>query len=116
MDFSLLVELFEKVSSTRKRLEILDFVSTFFIELKENPEYSINLEKIIYLMRGTLYPEILEQPKLGLAEKSLIDFLSRYYSVDINKLKNNLRKSGDLGITAEWVARKLKSKNTRITR
>ena len=115
MDFSLLVALFEKVSSTNKRLEILDFLSEFFIKIKENPEYSKNLEKIVYLMRGTLYPEILEQPKLGLAEKSLIDFLSRYYSVDLNKLKTHVRKSGDLGVTAESIARKLKSKKGQIT-
>ena len=63
MDFSLLVELFEKVSSTRKRLEILDFLSSFFVKLKENPNYAENLEKIIYLMQGTLYPEILEYQK-----------------------------------------------------
>ncbi|MHA1727419.1 MAG: ATP-dependent DNA ligase, partial [Promethearchaeota archaeon] len=106
---------YEKISSTRKRLEILDYLTNFFTELKKRPEDSADLEKIIYLSKGIIYPEIMSQPKLGLAEKTLTDFISKYYSVSNSKMKSILKKTGDLGSTAEKIAITRKGKKGQLT-
>ncbi len=106
MEFETLVSYYEKISSTSKRLEILDLLSQLFMYIRDNPNKvdEGDLEKIIYLTQGTLYAEISEQPKLGLAEKTLLDLLSSYFAVDSAKVKSMMVKTGDLGETAASLA------------
>jgi DNA ligase-1 len=106
MEFETLVTYYEKISATTKRLEILEILSQLFTFIRDNPDNldEGDLEKIIYLTQGTLYAEISEQPKIGLAEKSLLDLLSSYYGVDSQKVKSLMVKTGDLGETASNLA------------
>jgi DNA ligase-1 len=114
-DFGKLVECYERISSTTKRLEIHDILTNMFLNLKKNVIDSKELEKIIYLTQGTLYPEIKEQPKLGLADRNLLEFLSQYYTVDIRTANSILKKKGDIGDTAEEFAKMRKGKSGQIT-
>ena len=102
MEFETLVTYYERISSTKKRLEILDILSQLFVYIKDNPDNldEGDLENIIYLTQGTLYAEISEQPKLGLAEKTLKDLLSSYYAVNSSTVDSIMKKTGDLGETA----------------
>jgi len=106
MKFETLVSYYEKISATTKRLEILDTLSQLFGFIRDNPNQldGGDLEKIIYLTQGTLYAEISEQPKLGLAEKTLLELLSSYYAVDSGKVKSLMVKIGDIGETAAKLA------------
>ncbi|TFG19119.1 MAG: ATP-dependent DNA ligase [Promethearchaeota archaeon] len=106
MDFETLVTYYERISSTKKRLEILDIFSQLFSYIRDNPDKTDegDLEKIIYLTQGTLYAEISEQPKLGLAEKTLKDLLSSYYAVNSSTVDSIMKKTGDLGETAAKLA------------
>ncbi|MCP4762511.1 MAG: ATP-dependent DNA ligase [archaeon] len=115
MEFALLVEFYERISATRKRLEILDILSKLFLELKKKTEKAEDLERIVYLTQGMLFPEIMEQPKLGLAEKTLLEFLTRYYAIELKTAKVILRKCGDLGDTGQKLAEKGKGKKSQIT-
>lgn len=115
MDFEKLVEYYEKISATKKRLEILDIMIQLFTEIKNNPSDAADLEKIIYLTQGTLYPEIKEQPKIGLADRSLLDFISKYYTVDAKTAQEILKRTGDLGDTCEEFAKLKKGKQGQIT-
>ncbi|MBD3354279.1 MAG: ATP-dependent DNA ligase [Candidatus Lokiarchaeota archaeon] len=115
MDFGILVEYYDKVESTRKRLEIIGYLTELFKKLKENPKEADDLEKIVYLTQGTIYPTIMEQPKLNLAEKSLMDFISSYYAVNVSKVENILKKTGDLGDTGQKLAEKKSGKKSQIT-
>ncbi|MBN2156964.1 MAG: ATP-dependent DNA ligase [Candidatus Lokiarchaeota archaeon] len=106
MEFQTLVQYYERISSTSKRLEILDILSELFISIRDNPETldKGDLEKIIYLTQGTLYSEISEQPKLGLAEKTLLEAISSHYAADASLVKSLMVKTGDLGETAASLA------------
>ena len=114
MEFSKLVNCYDNISSTRKRLEILGYLAELFEDLKNNPEEAKDLEKIVYLTQGTIYPTMSEQPKLGLAEKILLGIISRYYTTDIKKSQDILKKTGDLGSTAEILAKKRKGKKGQL--
>lgn len=115
MDFGSLVKYYEKIGHTTKRLEMTDYLVELFRELKDNPERAKDLEKIIYLTQGILYPEIMEQPKLGLAEKLLLEALSKYYALNLDKIEKILTKTGDLGTTAEKLAKRQITKKNQIT-
>ena len=84
----------------------MDILSELFVLIRDNPSklHKGDLEKIIYLTQGTLYAEISEQPKLGLAEKTLLELISSYYAVDSSKVKAIMIKTGDLGETASHFA------------
>ncbi|MHA1821281.1 MAG: ATP-dependent DNA ligase [Promethearchaeota archaeon] len=73
-----------------------------------------DLEKVIYLTQGRLFPEIYEQPKIGLADNTLMDYISKYYAVDIGYIKKKLRKSGDLGVVAEEIAKSQQKKGSQL--
>lgn len=115
MDFGTLVGYYEKISGTRKRLEMLDYLVDLFNSLKNDQNEADDLEQIIYLTQGKLYPEIMEQPKLGLAEKLLLEAMSKYYAVNQGTARKLLKKTGDLGSTAERLAKKQQAKKSQIT-
>ncbi|TXT62815.1 MAG: DNA ligase [Promethearchaeota archaeon] len=102
MKFKRLAQLFSDLEGTTKRLEMIDILSNFFQELKKNAEYQ-DLEKIMYLLQGHLVSNIKQFPKMGLAEKMIIEALSIHSGIDPKKIRNILVKKGDIGLTAERI-------------
>ena len=96
MDFNELVEFYERIGATTKRLEITDILSELF-EVCKKPENHEDLSKIIYLTQGRLVSEIEDWPKFGMAEKSIIQALVRFTGVDSNTIKKLINKFGDVG-------------------
>ncbi|UCC20697.1 MAG: ATP-dependent DNA ligase [Promethearchaeota archaeon] len=111
MKFSKLSKLFSELESTTKRLEMIDLISKFFIEIKENKDFE-DLDKIIYLLQGQLTPNIKQFPKMGLAEKMIIEALSIHSGVDAKRIKEVLVKKGDIGATAELILSKKKKQKS----
>jgi len=70
MKYSLIVETYEKIESTTKRLEITDYLVNLF---KQTPKEII--DKVVYLTQGKLYPDFVGI-ELGIAEKLAIKALS----------------------------------------
>jgi DNA ligase-1 len=81
---------------------MIDILSNFFQELEKNAEYK-DLEKIMYLLQGHLVSNIKQFPKMGLAEKMIIEALSIHSGIDPKKIRDILVKKGDIGITAERI-------------
>lgn len=111
MKFSRLSQLFLKLEGTSKRLEMIDLLSSFFKEIKESKEFE-DLDKIIYLLQGQLAPNIKQFPKMGLAEKMIIEALSIHSGVDVKRIKSVLVKKGDIGATAEVILSKSKKQKS----
>jgi len=86
MKFSKLAQLFSELESTTKRLEMIDILSIFFKQIKENKYYD-DLDKIIYLLQGKLVSNIKQFPKMGIAEKMIIEALSIHSGIGKNKIK-----------------------------
>ena len=99
MKFYELAQLFSKLENTSKRLEMTDILSNFFKEIKLKNDYD-ELDKIIYLLQGQLVSNIKQFPKMGIAEKMIIEALSLHSGINKTKIKQILVKKGDIGATA----------------
>ena len=111
MIFNNLSQLFSQLEGTRKRLEMIDLLSNFFKEIKDSKKFE-DLDKIIYLLQGQLAPNIKQFPKMGLAEKMIIEALSVHSGVDADRIKKVLVKKGDIGAAAELILSKKKKQKS----
>ncbi len=111
MKFNRLAQLFSKLEGTTKRLEMIDILSDFFNEIKEKKDFE-DLDKVIYLLQGQLAPNIKQFPKMGLAEKMIIEALSIHSGVDAKRIKDVLVKKGDIGAAAELILAKKKKQKS----
>ena len=71
MEYSILADSFEKMESTRKRLELTQML----VELFEKTPQEV-ISKIVYLIQGKLRPDF-EGIELGVAEKLEIRAVSK---------------------------------------
>jgi len=94
MEFSILADSFNKMESTRKRLELTQFL----VELFEKTSHEV-ISKIVYLLQGKLRPDF-EGIELGVAEKLAIRSISKSSGIPIKKIEDEYRKEGDLGHAA----------------
>ncbi len=111
MKFNSLSQLFSQLEGTTKRLEMIDLLSNFFKEIKGSKKFE-DLDKIIYLLQGQLAPNIKQFPKMGLAEKMIIEALSVHSGVDADRIKEVLVKKGDIGAAAELILSKKKKQKS----
>ncbi|QUC65176.1 ATP-dependent DNA ligase [Nitrosopumilus sp. K4] len=91
MEFAILADAFRKMESTRKRLELTQYL----VELFEKTPQEV-ISKIVYLLQGKLRPDF-EGIELGVAEKLAIRAISKSSGIPIKKIETEYRKSGDLG-------------------
>lgn len=111
MKFKDLAELFSKLESTSKRLEMIEILSNFFQKIKKSGEFD-DLDKIIYLLQGKLVSNIKQAPKIGIAEKMIIEALSTPSGVKSDRIKEVLIKKGDIGLAAEYILSKKKKQKS----
>ena len=97
MEFSILVDSFYKMESTRKRLELTQFL----VELFEKTPNGI-ISKIVYLIQGKLRPDF-EGIELGVAERIAMRSISKSSGIPIKKIEMEYRKGGDLGHAASII-------------
>jgi DNA ligase-1 len=97
MKFSILADTFSKMESTRKRLELTQFL----VELFEKTPHEV-ISKIVYLIQGKLRPDF-EGVELGVAEKLAMRAISKSSGIPIKKIENEYRKGGDLGHAASII-------------
>jgi DNA ligase-1 len=94
MEFSVLADSFNKMESTRKRLELTQYL----VELFEKTPQEV-ISKIVYLLQGKLRPDF-EGVELGVAEKLAIRAISKSSGIPIKKIEDEYVKGGDLGHAA----------------
>ncbi len=97
MDFSEMAQLYEKLESTTKRLQMTDDLAAFF---KTVPPTKIR--HIVYLLQGILVPEH-EGIQLGVGERLCEQALAKVSGKTLKQIQAAYRKTGDLGTVAEHV-------------
>ncbi|MBL7001397.1 MAG: ATP-dependent DNA ligase [Nitrosopumilus sp.] len=99
MEFSILADSFNKMESTRKRLELTQYL----VELFEKTPHEI-ISKIVYLLQGKLRPDF-EGVELGVAERLAIGAIAKSAGTDeaIRKIEEEYKKNGDLGHAASII-------------
>lgn len=95
MKYSILVETYDKIEATTKRLEMRDLLAGLF---KKTPRNVI--QETVYLMQGKLYPDYMGI-ELGMAEKLIIKAISLASGKREDVVAASYRTTGDLGETAE---------------
>jgi DNA ligase 1 len=100
MLYSLLVDAYEKISKTTKRLEITSLLVDL---LKQTP--SSTVDKVVYLTQGKLYPDYLGV-EVGIAEKLAIKCISGVTGTTTDKIANEYKAKGDLGTATEDILAK----------
>lgn len=99
MKFSELVDVYERVEATTKRLEMTEYLQEFF--QRTPPE---TIDKVVYLTQGTLFPDY-AGIEIGLAEKLVIRALAFTTGLSNGAVEEAWRRLGDLGSVAEEVLR-----------
>ncbi len=99
MNYATLVEAYERIEATPKRLEMTDLLSKLFVKTP-----SKIIDKVVYLTQGKLYPDF-RGIELGIAEKLAIKALSTVTGKSEKDVEKGYKKLGDLGATAESVLR-----------
>lgn len=94
MDYLDLVEVFEKLEKTSKRLEKTHILSNLLKKTqKEDVEY------IIYLVQGRIFPQW-DQREIGMSSRLIIKVLSSVTGDSSNEIEKLWGKEGDLGNVA----------------
>ena len=95
MDYVTIADAYEKIEATTKRLEM----TSLLVELlKATPKDMIS--KVVYLTQGKIYPDF-EGVEIGVAEKLAVKALARASGRTETEIETDLKKSGDVGKTAE---------------
>ena len=102
MKYLELVDVYEKITSTTKRLE-----KTFFISNLIKGCSVDELEKVILLLQGKVYASW-DERKIGVASRTALKSISQASGVDQSKVETEWKKSGDLGEVAEKLMSKRK--------
>lgn len=102
MQYKELVEVYKGIEKTSKRLE-----KTFLISelLKKTPEQ--DLKSIILLLQGRIFPSW-DERKIGVAARLVIKAINIATGIDSEKVEEEWKKTGDLGLTAEVLIAKKK--------
>jgi len=105
MEYSLIADAYERIEATTKRLEMTDYL----VEILKNTPPEV-IDKVVYLTQGKLYPDFVGI-EIGVAEKLAIRAVARATGRSEKEIEEDLRKTGDLGKTAQ----KFREKKTQVT-
>src|SRR3989442_14206 len=105
MQFARVVDAYEKIEATTKRLEMTELLVGL---LRETPKE--DLDRVVYLTQGRIRPDY-EGVELGLAEKMVMRVLAHATGLDDDRIARSWKEKGDLGLVAEQaiVARRPKA-------
>ena len=95
MLYSRMVETYQKIEATTKRLEITKLLVDL---LKETPSEII--DRVVYLTQGKLYPDYLGV-EIGIAEKLAIKALAILTAIQESRIASEYKRRGDLGDAAQ---------------
>jgi DNA ligase-1 len=100
LKYSVIADAYEKIEATTKRLEMTDHL----VKLLEDTPKDV-IDKVVYLTQGKLYPDFVGI-EIGIAEKLAIRAVARATGHSEKEIEEDLRKTGDLGETAQKFLRK----------
>src|SRR3990170_5420671 len=95
LNYSVIADAYEKIEATTKRLEM----TSLLVDLLKNTSKQV-IAKVVYLTQGKIYPDFAGM-EIGVAEKLAIRALTRASGRTESEIEADLRKSGDIGETAQ---------------
>src|SRR3972149_7041553 len=95
MRYAVVVDAYEKLEATTKRLEMTDLLASLFRDVPKD-----EIDRIIYLTQGRVFPDY-AGIELGLAEKLAIRAIALATGASDAVITQAWKTSGDLGTVAE---------------
>jgi DNA ligase-1 len=95
VDYAVIADAYDKIEATTKRLEMTDLLVGL---LKNTPKDVI--AKVVYLTQGKIYADFVGL-EIGVAEKLAMKALARASGRRQKEIEEDLKKSGDIGETAQ---------------
>jgi len=96
MQYSTLVETYARLEATTKRLEMTDILAELLASASPD-----EIEKVMYLTQGKIHPDWTGEPEIGMAEKMVVEAISRASGQPKKAIEKILAETGDVGLTAE---------------
>ncbi|MBT3395117.1 ATP-dependent DNA ligase [archaeon] len=100
MKYSILTKTYQELEATTKRLEKTEIISELLKKTKD-------LEKVIYLLQGKVFPKW-DERKTGISSRLVLKAINSATGVSTNNLEKEWVKKGDLGIVVEEQIKKSK--------
>ena len=102
MEYSILVEAYEKLEKTSAKLKKADIIAAL---IKKTPYDS--LDKTVLLLNGKVFP-VWSEREIGVANQLMIKAIMKSFGSKKQEVINLFNKKGDLGIVSEQLAKKKK--------
>ena len=96
MLYATLVETYERLEATAKRLEMTDILADLLGGASPD-----ELEMVIYLTQGKIHPDWTGEPEIGMAEKMVIETITRASGLKKAEVEALMAETGDVGLSAE---------------
>ncbi|MHA1590665.1 MAG: ATP-dependent DNA ligase [Candidatus Njordarchaeales archaeon] len=110
MMFETLCDYYDRLEKLSGKIEMTKVLVDLFT--KADPE---EIDKIVYLTIGELWPDYLGRPELGVAERLLLRAVSKATGVSVERLEKMLKALGDIGKVAERAIRMKKTQALLVT-
>ncbi|MEK6983387.1 MAG: ATP-dependent DNA ligase [Nanoarchaeota archaeon] len=95
MEYSKLVDVYEQLNKTTKRLEKTFIISEFLKEVSVD-----EMEHVMLLLEGRIFPNY-DAREIGVASRLMLKSLNVATGISIDKIEKEWKKQGDLGLVAE---------------
>ena len=95
MDYSKLVEVYEELNKTTKRLEKTHIISEFLKDVSAE-----DIEHVMLLIEGRVFPSY-DSREIGVAARLMLKSLNIATGISVDKIEKEWKKQGDLGLVAE---------------
>lgn len=95
MQYAVIADAYEKIGATTKRLEMTDLLVGLLVSTPKEL-----IDKVAYLTQGRVYPDFVGI-EIGVAEKLAVKALARASGRRETELEEDLKKTGDIGETAQ---------------
>jgi len=95
MEYINLVEVYEELENTSKRLEKTKIIADFLKKVKIE-----DIKQVIYLLQGSVFPKW-DERELGISSQLTLKVIHHSTGFSIKEIESLWKKTGDLGLTAE---------------
>jgi len=108
--FKIVVKAFNELEKTSATLEKIEILKELFKKVNVN-----EIDKLIYLTQGILYPNFVDEPPIGIAEKIAVKAISKMSGLKESEIKKLIDEKGEIGdaiITIMKRKKKIKTLDT----
>lgn len=99
MEYSRLVEIYEQLNRTTKRLEKTHIISEFLKSISAD-----ETEYVMLLLEGRVFPNY-DAREIGVASRLMLKSLNTATGITVDRIEDEWRRLGDLGMVAESIVR-----------